>query len=381
MKTRFSALLLLTLSSYIIAGSAQAVPPPTPVSHSNSQTKHPTQTGESSYVTMMEIKTDIAERNYLSDPKIENLSEFVGDAQELLAASCLSDLVRTLQYPGFPEAQNCRAQIKKILEIDGANPIAQCAQNGIDSSQCREASEQVKLGAYNVGNGTWMLDDKTKSGSISQLDLQTALAEKSNHKEMQTLEDQVKSAASELHQHPHQREYIEALETKLQHLLKVDCVDAKLVLEAPTTAAASPTKTSKSGSEGGGGLLQNSNSGLLGSPKGGGPLQKTDSSAESDDPFARVLSSMDKTSKPAPAPTPTRVSFAGSAYYHYRLLPVGCFREIKFAENLLPHSPVVLCYRDGGTAPSCIDARRHEATAKAKHLNTQKSDVNPIGSF
>lgn len=296
------------------------------------------------YLKILELRVDITERAYLMDNNPLNLAEVVNAHEQVLSAQCFGDLRTALEYQGYPSDEDCRTRIKRVLELDGTSNVALCAQHGIDSTECRQASSLINTGSYSIDSGLWRSTDGQNSGRIELISLQDALRQKGANKRLADAQSQIYGAAAAARGNPRDYSLVQKLEAIVRPALQEVCIAPRLALDPiqqkPSAASSDPNEPPSD----------------LDSPSQRGSAQTAGGSET--DPFSDLIKSLDANGGAHAAPTPTAISFAGPNFRRYRLIPDECERMVKQVAEIAPSSPVVQCFRYGPVSLPCIQARR-----------------------
>jgi len=300
------------------------------------------------YLKLLELQLDIAERSYAMEASNKNLAELVNAHQQILTSECFGLLRDSLEWKGYPESEECRARIQKVLDLDGSNPIALCSRHGIDSAECQQSSNSIKTGSYIIDTGGWRSSDNQKSGTLQTISLQQAIKLKSSNKfvaeGMQKFNQKLYAAKA----NPRDPRLIEELEVSARSILNQVCIEPKLALEPNQTI------------EGGTGEIHDF---ALGKSDSLG--LEPEGSTDPNDPLSSVIKSLEA-NRPTPTPTAMALAFSGPAYTRYRLVTDDCEGVINKMAAIYPQSSVVQCFRFGPVSPSCIQARRSNMHTSTK---------------
>lgn len=295
------------------------------------------------YLKLLELQLDIAERSYAMEASNKNLAELVNAHQQILTSECFGLLRDSLEWKGYPESEECRARIQKVLDLDGSNPIALCSKHGIDSAECQQSSNRIKTGSYVIDTGGWRSSDNQKSGTLQTISLQQAIKLKSSNKfvaeGMQKFNQKLYAAKA----NPRDPRLIEELEVSARSILNQVCIEPKLALE-PTQASAA--------------IVEEAHDFALGNSDSLG--LEPEVSTDSNDPLSSVIKSLEA-NRPTPIPTAVTLAFSGPAFTRYRLVTDDCEEVIIKIAGIYPQSSVVQCFRFGPVSPSCIQAKRSSA--------------------
>lgn len=292
------------------------------------------------YLKLLELQLDIAERSYAMEASPKNLAELVNAHQQILTSECFGLLRESLEWKGYPESEECRIRIQRVLELDGSNPIALCSRHGIDSPECQQSSSAIRTGSYIIDTGGWRSTDGQKSGTLQTISLQQAIKVKSSSKlvaeGMQKFSQKLYSARA----NPRDPQLLEELEVSARSILNQVCIEPKLALEPKQAAETTP---------------QNAHDFALGNSEPSPNDQLV--STEPNDPLSSVIESLEA-NRPTPKPTAAALTFPGPTFTRYRLVTDDCDEVITKMAAVYPHSSVVQCFRFGPVSPSCIQARR-----------------------
>ncbi len=86
---------------------------------------------------LAEFQMMLAESNFTMEKTINNRSELVTAYEKLLGPRCMPDIFKTLRDNPQNRSDQCNELLNKLLAIDPSNPAGICAQEGIDSRNCR----------------------------------------------------------------------------------------------------------------------------------------------------------------------------------------------------------------------------------------------------
>ena len=303
------------------------------------------------YIKLLELQLDIAERAHAMTPSAVTLAELVNSFEQIISAQCYESLRETLRYDGYPSDEECRTKIKRVLELDGTSSIANCAQFGVDSSQCRQASSLLDSGSFTIDSGIWRSTDGSQSGRVETVSLREAIRQKKSSKQFTEQSEKIYQASLAARANPRDFSLAVKVESLARPLLQEMCISPRLAL----MPLSQPTPTPSYGD-------------LIDGPNGA-PLQRDDVSSDGasdstgNDPFSELIKSLDSQPGKRPVPTPTPVVFEGPNFRRYRLVTDECDRIIQTVAQANPSSAVVQCFRFGPVSVPCIQARRITASS------------------
>jgi hypothetical protein len=98
------------------------------------------------------MAADMAENLYTKNPTDANRADMLASLEALVTRGCFGGLFKDdYRYDG-PPVQGCNHYISKILGEDPENPIAVCAQNGIDSPRCQQTAAKQLVREFDERN-------------------------------------------------------------------------------------------------------------------------------------------------------------------------------------------------------------------------------------
>ena len=284
---------------------------------------------ESRTLEVLRMSVDMAETNYSFRKGDDTLSDLVIAYERYLVKRCMPELERTLRYNGVLDAE-CRKLIAKIYKLNPNNPVALCAEEGIDAIECEVAYDSQLL---------YMLKpfqiNSTQFSSVVDLDF--------------------KLAASQ------EKDAIERLNIKLADLIRRNRTgrkpeaeeQKKEVIHEILQRACRASRI----------IIQSSKSPILGNPA---KFRTTtvDFSEEKEETVTELLGEFVEEYAEGPAlatPVPTiGPEVEKEAINRIRYITESCYYAITQAINLAPETSQIECAQFGKISPQCIQARRLE---------------------
>jgi hypothetical protein len=88
---------------------------------------------------------ELAERGFAINKNPLNFSRVVNAYEKLIAFHCFGSLFKTLEHAPDKNSPRCGELIDKLLSIYPLDPVAICAQKGIDSEPCALSYKNIKI--------------------------------------------------------------------------------------------------------------------------------------------------------------------------------------------------------------------------------------------
>lgn len=148
------AFVLLGILSSGFAQSSLAEPTPTPQAQSR-----PTRPGLAQALGISELKLQMAESTYKLRPSIKTLSDVVSSLEDIINATCLAQVPRTLSFNGKPSDPTCVGLMERILELHPENPVGLCLRDGIEAPSCTNAYAKQVTTTYSSSIHESVLSD------------------------------------------------------------------------------------------------------------------------------------------------------------------------------------------------------------------------------
>jgi hypothetical protein len=288
---------------------------PTPLA-SHSPTK---KANKPRQIELLELRLLFIEHQLESSKDGGFLPELNATYEELLAYYCMPRITLELNYLGNKKSGECSELISKFKKFSPSNPVATCAESGIDSRECRLAYKNVEAAS-----------NAALFGQMSKLTRELA--------EIEARVSQDKNAL-----------LIEQLEKKIRSL--TSNITPKSSLSEKKILLANYSQ-----------LLA-----LVCKPVRSAETKINQSSVEKKDPLLAA----------APSVIATQILKT----MHLRFLPPRCLQHLERSLKISPAFPSALCHRFGYTSPQCIDAKRKEEEEGEKKSPLDKKKDEDIGRF
>lgn len=297
------------------------------------------------------LKVEMAADTFALDPSLENRGALILAYERLIATRCMPTLLTSLIHAPQELQASCRKAIEGVREIDALNPVALCAENGIDSSVCREAAKQQKVGLFGPS-----------------FDAQRLLAEAQDIPKGTTprFQDSVGMFLKELEAAkavPAAQRDRSKIQTLYHRLMLLTCPVVRLSLTPETPR---PTPHSRSSSR-------------LGSSENI-PLEKivenfaSQAQRSSEASISYQAHPFEPTPSLSETPSAQRKPDQGKFFSRKRLISNTCWYFVKNALIFEPGFASAICHQDGFQSPTCIDALRE---SRKKLLLTPKPTRAP----
>lgn len=158
----------LYITALVTAQPCLAEPIPTPPTQSQ-----PSKVGLPQALGINELKLQMAESTYKLRPSIKTLSDLISSLEEVINATCLAQLPRTLSFPGKPSDPTCVGYMERLLELYPENPVGLCLRDGIDAPSCADAYKKQAVAVY---------DPSQHDGGLSDPSLRIGLTRQEDEK-------------------------------------------------------------------------------------------------------------------------------------------------------------------------------------------------------
>lgn len=322
----------------------------------------PTQTPKSQGVVKDDFvnwELAMAENGYKLNNTHKNKVRLLNVYEKVVILRCMPELHIKLSYAGNSKDVVCNEFIAKTLEIDSSNPIALCAQHGIDSSVCKKASNEQNIEIYNP-------DQEEQKGIAS---LEEVLVNKKEEPLIRAETDKLESEFNTIARKPIKQRKAEdrpRLVEIVNRQLSLNCRRSRVRLKeekvdikksAPDSSYAEPPSVIEDK------LLMKRLT-----PKAG---QNSSGDTERHDPFSTLLELKKKE-------TPKESSSARI----YEVTDV-CNRYIDKAFKLDPNMALATCYKFGFYSYQCIEAKRKEGKSSgiARKDSPNNGTVRAVATF
>jgi hypothetical protein len=144
----------LAVAALVTTQPVCAEPTPTPSPHTQ-----PSKLGLPQALGISELKLQMAESTYQLRPSIKTLSDIISSLEEVINATCLAQLLRTLSFPGKPSDPTCAGYMERLLELHPENPVGLCLRDGFDAPSCTEAYKKQSVAVYDPSQHDGVLSD------------------------------------------------------------------------------------------------------------------------------------------------------------------------------------------------------------------------------
>lgn len=360
-----------SLSSLFIIGIFSSV------GHLHAEPIPPAKPGRiASTLELMQWEARIAENAYATTNSERNLTALLSVYERIVAATCMPQLLKTLQHSGNPSDKICLRYIDETLKLDSENPVATCARDGIDSKSCDQAYAAQLTGTFPKDASLWVNDDSP--GSELEQKLEAATEDTTQLSKLETelyrLEglSQVNQENRALH-----APQVRALTHKV---IASACQRTKLKIVSLLGDRTEPLDDELAQ------LLASASirDQVLALPRSDRPhylKQLKENAATQRDalerqgeikgsPMDQVVEALagDKSSSRTGS---ARVRPDGLVRWH--LISPACDERLKRAESRNLAGALAICVRQGDLAPDCIRARRRERAEVAKASSTPAS--------
>ena len=170
-----AALGLFYVAAIVSAHSGLADPTPAPLAQTQ-----PSKVGLPQALGISELKLQMAESTYKLRPSVKTLSDIISSLEDVINATCLAQLPRTLSFPGKPSDPTCVGYMERLLELHPENPVGLCLRDGIDAPSCKDAYKKQAVAVY---------DPSQHDGILSDPSLRIGITRQENEKLQQLSEE------------------------------------------------------------------------------------------------------------------------------------------------------------------------------------------------
>ena len=290
----------------------------------------------------------LTQKAYGVTQNLRTTSDLITSLSKAVESLCFFDLQRSFFDDPQNRSEECKIVWRYLSDLDAKNPLISCLKFGIESPECRESyASQITLDTLpsETLNKYAKQTGENKASSYSfQTDLNVTLDSENNARPLTEILTELSSL---IKQAPRTQDEIRAHTKKITDLsnryLFTACSKYRIVV-FPENIAATDNELPRQ-------KFTPNNKKRTGKGSLEDLLQKG--------PFSQSV---------APANNTTPRS-------HFRLVSKQCLSGLSSIAALNPNYPGIACYRDGFTAPTCIDARR------ARGTNTKESTNEGIERF
>ncbi|MBN8549541.1 MAG: hypothetical protein J0M12_09520 [Deltaproteobacteria bacterium] len=361
----------LTLAAGILSGLpcvVTAEEPPTAAASvaPTRTTRKPGPLGSPKEIAQWQL--DIAKSSYELRASERNITSVITAYERLIQFTCMPDLSTSLQHPGSPRDPECLKYLEATLALDGENPVATCARDGIDSRACSDAFAAQQTLPYSPLYPLWPPEE----GGATDLDIVLA-SHGSDEEQIAKLNAEVNSLESRGAFNPKLREEVAPRLTEAtSQLTELTCKTVKPKIEylfgMPGQQIKSATIPAVAYSDQFREFLRSQP--VEQRPAAIQKLLQSDMNSvdpRAADPNSGPMSEVLRELNPAQKRNPGVSRSRPDGVVRSRYLSPECLKLIEKTLAKTPGSSIAICARDGNSAPTCIQAKRNERSrANAK---------------